>query len=200
MTLSPALCMGCNLPSPGCKCHSPRSRTSCSTNYQDASGQSHHSGKEPRTDSRDSSERLRSVSWTEDKFPPPALAMARISHQDQLPASVSPGYRDLSGVVPLPSHVDTSVPPPPRPTVPPSASIQPHPPVVSSYQASLQSCKENLPLTFDNARMSASRKNRTRSPRTSISEINDWSAPQPVTHTQQGSIRPSLANTDTVFH
>ena len=49
MTLSPALCKGCSLPSPGCKCHSPRSRTDCGANYQDVSGQSCHSGMEPRT-------------------------------------------------------------------------------------------------------------------------------------------------------
>ena len=54
--------------------------------------------------------RLRSVSNSSDKFPPASLNRARVTHQDQLP--VSPSYTGVTGVVPLPANVDTSVPPP----------------------------------------------------------------------------------------
>merc|ERR1712179_844748 len=47
-------------------------------------------------------ERVRSVSYSSDKFPPASLNLARVSHQDQLP--VSPSYT-MSGVVPLPANV-----------------------------------------------------------------------------------------------
>ena len=73
-------------------------------------------------------ERLRSVSYSSDKFPPASLNLARVSHQDQLP--LSPSYT-MSGVVPLPANVDTSVPPPSLPTPPPSLS----PPPVSFQEA-----------------------------------------------------------------
>lgn len=73
-------------------------------------------------------DRLRSVSNSSDKFPPASLNLARVSHQDQLP--LSPSY-SMSGVVPLPANVDTSIPPPSLPTPPPSLS----PPPISFQQA-----------------------------------------------------------------
>ena len=101
-----------------------------------------------QTSVSDGPDRLRSVSWTSDKFPPPGLGLARVSHQDQLPPSVSPGYREVvTGVVPLP---DTSRPPPPCPPAAPSPlqlSQSPREP-------------QAAPLTFDNARINANRKNR----------------------------------------
>ena len=65
-------------------------------------------------------DRLRSVSNSSDKFPPPSLNRARVNHQDQLPL-MSPSYSAMAmtGVRPL---VDTSVPPPSLPTPPPSVS------------------------------------------------------------------------------
>lgn len=63
--------------------------------------------------------RLRSVSNSSDKFPPASLNRARVTHQDQLPVSPGPG---VTGVVPLPACVDTSVPPPALPTPPPPVS------------------------------------------------------------------------------
>ena len=104
----------------------------------------------------EAADRLRSVSWTSDKFPPAGLGLARVSHQDQLPPSVSPGYRDVSGVVPLPQHCDTSVPPPPHPAPPPPA------PEPTSPLADLPT------LTFDSARMSARRKDRSVFPSPSL--------------------------------
>ena len=86
----------------------------------------------------ETSDRLRSVSWTSDKFPPPGLGLARVAHQvgkpwllygifhlfagspsisylsyqqDQLPPSISPGFRDVvSGVVPLLQVTSFSIP------------------------------------------------------------------------------------------
>merc|ERR1719228_77664 len=101
------------------------------------------------------SDRLRSVSYSSDKFPPASLNLARVSHQDQLPMSPS---CTMSGVVPLLPSVDNSVPPPSLPTPPPSLS----PP----------------PLTFNMAKKRAYRAQR--SPRISVSEICDTSSPQPV--------------------
>ena len=72
--------------------------------------------------------RLRSVSNSSDKFPPASLNRARVTHQDQLPVSPGPG---VTGVVPLPVCVDTSVPPPSLPTPSPSLS----PPTVSFNMA-----------------------------------------------------------------
>merc|ERR1719508_239925 len=102
----------------------------------------------------DASDRLRSVSYSSDKFPPASLNRARMNHQDQLP--LSPGYT-ISGVVPLPANVDTSVPPPSLPT--PLPSVSP-------------------PLSFNMAKKRAWRTQR--SPRVSVSEIHDMSSPQPV--------------------
>eukprot|EP00092_Neocalanus_flemingeri_P027552 GFUD01029892.1.p1 GENE.GFUD01029892.1~~GFUD01029892.1.p1 ORF type:complete len:278 (-),score=57.42 GFUD01029892.1:161-994(-) len=109
-------------------------------------------------------DRLRSVSYSSDKFPPASLNLARVSHQDQLP--LSPTY-SMSGVVPLPANVDTSVPPPSLPTPPPSVSP---------------------PLSFNSAKK---RGWRTRSPRVSVSEIHDVSTPQPVraSHASNGHIK-----------
>jgi len=100
-------------------------------------------------------DRLRSVSYSSDKFPPASLNLARVSHQDQLP--LSPSYTVMSGVVPLPSNVDTSVPPPSLPTPPLSVSPQ---------------------LSFNAAKKRAWRAQR--SPRISVSEIQDMTTPQPV--------------------
>merc|ERR1719154_1074442 len=123
-------------------------------------------------------DRLRSVSYSSDKFPPPSLNLARVSHQDQLP--LSPSYTAMSGVVPLPSNVDTSVPPPSLPTPPPSVSPQ---------------------LSFNAAKKRAWRAQR--SPRISVSEIHDMSTPQPVRVNKavNGNIKMSLASrrTDSVF-
>jgi len=99
-------------------------------------------------------DRLRSVSYSSDKFPPASLNLARVSHQDQLP--LSPSYT-MTGVVPLPANVDTSVPPPSLPTPPPSISP---------------------PVSFNMAKKRAWQSKR--SPRVSVSEIHDMSTPQPV--------------------
>merc|ERR1719508_606889 len=118
----------------------------------------------------DASDRLRSVSYSSDKFPPSSLNRARMNHQDQLP--LSPCYT-MSGVVPLPANVDTSVPPPSLPTPPPSVSP---------------------PLSFNMAKKRAWRTQR--SPRVSVSEIHDMSSPQPV-HTNRAAnahIKFSLAS------
>jgi len=102
--------------------------------------------------------RLRSVSNSSDKFPPPSLSRARVTHQDQLPVSPSYTGPGVTGVVPLPANVDTSVPPPSLPTPPPSLS----PPPVSFNMAKKKAWKIG------------------RSPRISVSEIYDMSTPQPV--------------------
>merc|ERR1719449_473872 len=124
-------------------------------------------------------ERLRSVSNSSDKFPPASLNLARVSHQDQLP--LSPSYT-MSGVVPLPANVDTSVPPPSLPTPPPSVS----PPPVSFQQAKKKAWR--IP----------------RSPRISVSEISDMTIPLPVrtNKTTSSSIKFSFARNrnDHVFH
>lgn len=75
--------------------------------------------KRPKDPSLSEDTRLRSVSNSSDKFPPASLNRARVTHQDQLPVSPGPG---VTGVVPLPACVDTSVPPPALPTPPPPAS------------------------------------------------------------------------------
>ena len=70
----------------------------------------------------DGPDRLRSVSNSSDKFPPPSLNRARVNHQDQLPL-LSPSYSSMVGVKPLVDKLlDTSVPPPSLPTPPPSMS------------------------------------------------------------------------------
>merc|ERR1719334_1467069 len=124
-------------------------------------------------------DRLRSVSNSSDKFPPASLNLARVSHQDQLP--LSPSY-SMSGVVPLPANVDTSIPPPSLPTPPPSLS----PP----------------PVSFQHAKQGAWRI--SRSPRISISEISDMSSPLPVRTNKgtSGNIKFSLTRNrnDNVFH
>ena len=94
----------------------------------------------------DETDRLRSVSYSSDKFPPASLALARVNHQDQLPLSISPGYT-MAGVVPL-ITVDTSIPPPPHPSVVPSAPPSPHLPTPPNSPV----------LTFDNARERTYRK------------------------------------------
>ena len=67
-------------------------------------------------------DRLRSVSNSSDKFPPPSLNRARVNHQDQLPM-LSPSYSCMAGVRPLVNKLpDTSVPPPSLPTPPPTLS------------------------------------------------------------------------------
>ena len=67
-------------------------------------------------------DRLRSVSNSSDKFPPPSLNRARVNHQDQLPV-LSPSYSCMAGVRPLVDKLpDTSVPPPSLPTPPPTLS------------------------------------------------------------------------------
>jgi len=127
----------------------------------------------------EANDRLRSVSNSSDKFPPASLNLARVSHQDQLP--LSPSY-SMSGVVPLPANVDTSVPPPSLPTPPPTLS----PP----------------PISFQQAKKGAWRI--SRSPRISISEISDMSSPLPVRTNKatSGNIKFSLARNrnDNVFH
>jgi len=127
----------------------------------------------------DASDRLRSVSYSSDECPPASLNLARVSHQTQLP--LSPSYTTMSGVVPLPANVDTSVPPPPLATPPRSQSPT--------------SC-----VTFNQENKRTWRP--TRSPRISISEISDMSSPQPVRSNKAVSnIRLSLANhkKDNVF-
>jgi len=111
--------------------------------------------KRPKESLSEVNDRLRSVSYSSDKFPPASLNLARVSHQDQLP--LSPSYT-MSGVVPLPANVDTSVPPPSLPTPPPSLS----PPAISFNQAKKRAWRTQ------------------RSPRVSVSEISDMSTPQPV--------------------
>ena len=149
---------------PGCSCDRP--------------GEHQHQGQGPRreqprsAEASEAADRLRSVSWTSDKFPPPGLGLARVSHQDQLPPSVSPGYRDVSGVVPLPQHCDTSVPPPPHPAPPPLA------PEPTSPLADLPT------LTFDSARMSARRKDRL------VSASHNLELPRTCTNRPAGRDRP----------
>ena len=96
------------------------------------------------------------MSYSSDKFPPSSLNLARVSHQDQLPLSPSP-FKSMSGVVPLLVNVDTSVPPPAIPTPPLSSS----PSVV----------------TFNFLQGKAAR---LRSPKLSLSEVNDLSSPKPM--------------------
>jgi len=110
--------------------------------------------KRPKESLSEAPDRLRSVSYSSDKFPPASLNLARVSHQDQLP--LSPSYT-MTGVVPLPANVDTSVPPPSLPTPPPSISP---------------------PVSFNMAKKRAWQSKR--SPRVSVSEIHDMSTPQPV--------------------
>jgi len=112
--------------------------------------------KRPKESLSEAPDRLRSVSYSSDndKFPPASLNLARVSHQDQLP--LSPSYT-MTGVVPLPANVDTSVPPPSLPTPPPSISP---------------------PVSFNMAKKGAWQSKR--SPRVSVSEIQDMSTPQPV--------------------
>lgn len=120
----------------------------------------------------DASDRLRSVSYSSDKFPPASLNLARVSHQNQLP--LSPAYTIMSGVVPLPANVDMSVPPPPPATPPRSKSPSSS---VSFNQANKRTWRT------------------PRSPRISISEISDMSSPQPVRSKKAVSnIKFSLAN------
>ena len=105
--------------------------------------------------------------------------------QDQLPPSISPGFRDVvSGVVPLlqvtsfsrpqiytlasqvrlysvhhilpTQHCDTSMPPPP---IPPPAPSQPQQ-QQAAPPSPLSCCAEDKPLTFDSARLNARRKER----------------------------------------
>jgi len=130
-------------------------------------------------ESGDVDDRLRSVSYSSDKFPPPSLNLARVSHQDQLP--LSPSYTTMSGVVPLPANVDTSIPPPPLAT--PTLSLSP-------TNASFNQTKKRAWLS-------------QRSPRVSISEISDMSSPKPVRPSKatNGNIKFSLATNknDNVF-
>jgi len=124
-------------------------------------------------------DRLRSVSYSSDKFPPASLNLARVSHQDQLP--LSPSYTTMSGVVPLPANVDTSVPPPPLATPPLS---------LSPTNVSFNQTKKRAWLS-------------QRSPRVSLSEISDMSSPKPVRTSKatNGNIKFSLATNknDNVF-
>jgi len=131
----------------------------------------------PKESLSEAPDRLRSVSNSSDKFPPASLNLARVSHQDQLP--LSPSYT-TAGVVPLPANVDTSVPPPSLPTLPPSISP---------------------PVSFNMAKKRAWQSKR--SPRVSVSEIHDMSTPQPVRANQASNahIKFSFANhrDDNVF-
>jgi len=118
-------------------------------------------------------DRLRSVSNSSDKFPPPSLSRARVNHQDQLPL-LSPSYSCMAGVRPLVNKLpDTSVPPPSLPTPPPTLSP---------------------PVSFNLAKKNALRSNR--SPRVSISEISDVTPPQPVggCRTNNNQIKFSLSS------
>ena len=120
--------------------------------------------------------RLRSVSNSSDKFPPPSLSRARVTHQDQLPVSPSYTGPGVTGVVPLPANVDTSVPPPSLPTPPPSLS----PPPVSFNMAKKKAWKIGRLIVIKfhlNLRIYFLL---FRSPRISVSEIYDMSTPQPV--------------------
>merc|ERR1712179_196653 len=125
----------------------------------------------------DVDDRLRSVSHSSDKFPPASLNLARVSHQDQLP--LSPSYTTMSGVVPLPANVDTSVPPPPLATL-----------SLSPTHVSFSQTKKRAWLS-------------QRAPKVSISEISDMSSPKPVRTSKatNGNIKFSLANNknDNVF-
>merc|ERR1712114_162639 len=111
-----------------------------------------------------------------------SLSRARVTHQDQLPVSPSYTGPGVTGVVPLPANVDTSIPPPSLPTPPPSLS----PP----------------PISFQHAKKGAWRI--PRSPRISISEISDMSSPLPVRTNKgmSGNIKFSLTRNrnDNVFH
>jgi len=152
--------------------------STCSSRSEDMSATVSRSDKVKET-VEEVNDRLRSVSNSSDKFPPASLNLARVSHQDQLP--LSPSY-SMSGVVPLPANVDTSIPPPSLPTPPPSLS----PP----------------PISFQHAKKGAWRI--PRSPRISISEISDMSSPLPVRTNKgtSGNIKFSLARNrnDNVFH
>jgi len=135
----------------------PKPNCSCSSqgDVQAAPAVVSRNDKRHKESVSEANDRLRSVSYSSDKFPPASLNLARVSHQDQLP--LSPTYT-MSGVVPLPANVDTSVPPPSLPTPPPSLS----PPAVSFNQAKKRAWRT------------------PRSPRVSVSEIHDMSTPQPV--------------------
>jgi len=133
-------------------------------------------------------DRLRSVSYSSDKFPPPSLNLARVSHQDQLP--LSPSY-SMTGVVPLP-NVDMSVPPPSLSALSPTLS----PSALSSPSSS------SLSVSFNQAKKRAWRI--PRSPRISVSEISDMKSPQPVraNNATNNNIKFSLTRNrhDSVFH
>jgi len=153
---------------------------SCPSKAEENSGIVYNTNDKKTKDTLDEvNERLRSVSYSSDKFPPASLNLARVSHQDQLP--LSPSYT-MSGVVPLPANVDTSVPPPSLPTPPPSLS----PPPVSFQQAKKRAWR--IP----------------RSPRISVSEISDMITPLPVRNskTSSNNIKFSLTRNrnDHVFH
>ena len=115
---------------------------------------------------------MRSVSYSSDKFPPPSLNLARVSHQDQLP--VTPSYL-MTGVVPLPSDVDTSVPPPALPTPPPSLSSP-----LTFSMAKQNAWRSQRYSQFNFLCSSIIRSSLFRSPRISVSEIKDVSSPQPI--------------------
>jgi len=152
---------------------------SCSSRSEEYQGIVNRNDTKSKGISEEVNERLRSVSYSSDKFPPASLNLARVSHQDQLP--VSPSYT-MSGVVPLPANVDTSVPPPSLPTPPPSLS----PPPISFQQAKKRAWR--IP----------------RSPRVSVSEISDLTTPLPVmiNKTTSSNIKFSLTRNrnDHVFH
>jgi len=109
--------------------------------------------KRPKDLSLSEDTRLRSVSNSSDHFPPAILNRARVTHQDQLPVSPGPG---VTGVVPLPVCVDTSVPPPSLPTPSPSLS----PPTVSFNMAKKKACRTG------------------RFPKISTSEVGEMNPPQ----------------------
>jgi len=152
---------------------------SCSSKFEEKQEITNRNDKKSKDILDEVTERLRSVSYSSDKFPPASLNLARVSHQDQLP--LSPSYT-MSGVVPLPANVDTSVPPPCIPTPPPSLS----PPPISFQQAKKRAWR--IP----------------RSPRVSVSEISDMISPLPVTanKTSSSNIKFSLTRNrnDHVFH
>jgi poly(A) polymerase len=138
--------------------------------------ESQQGGNNRKDSCSDTEDRLRSVSYTSDKFPPVSLTRARLTHQEKGP--MSPMWP--VGLIPL---TDTSVPPPTAPNTT-------HPPPTTTQQP---------PGAATNPRPSFSviRPQRQRALRLSQSEIRDTPTPRPITQAfKQQNIRFSFSNAD----